>query len=92
MTINELKSVQHFSIGRPGYGTIAWTEPVDLHDADLAAWVKFGHNAKNNTGTFFMTIPEGGINYESVTCVLGYGMNWKFFDDEGNKIIQPDSL
>ena len=42
-----------------------------------------------------MTIPEGGINYESVTCVLGYGMNWKFFDNDGFQInfkssISPD--
>ena len=63
--------------------------------SDIVGILSFGHNAKNNTGTFFMTIPEGGINYESVTCVLGYGMNWKFFDNNGFQInfkssISPD--
>jgi hypothetical protein len=59
---------------------------------DIVGILSFGHNAKNNTGTFFMTIPEGGINYESVTCVLGYGMNWKFFDSNGNQLMRQNSL
>ena len=59
---------------------------------DLICIVSFGHSAERNTGTFFMTIPSLGPNGESLTCILGYGMNWTFFDDEGNKIIQPDSL
>jgi len=60
--------------------------------SDIVGILSFGHNAKNNTGTFFMTIPEGGINYESVTCVLGYGMNWKFFDSNGNQLMRQNSL
>jgi|TARA_R110001592_G_scaffold104636_1_gene294326 hypothetical protein len=59
---------------------------------DIVGILSFGHNAKNNTGTFFMTVPDGGINNESVTCVLGYGMNWKFFDDDGNQIMKQNSL
>ena len=59
---------------------------------DIVGILSFGHNAKNNTGTFFMTVPEGGINNESVTCVLGYGMNWKFFDSNGNQLMRQNSL
>jgi hypothetical protein len=60
--------------------------------SDIVGILSFGHNAKNNTGTFFMTVPEGGINNESVTCVLGYGMNWKFFDSNGNQLMRQNSL
>lgn len=59
---------------------------------DVVGILSFGHNAKNNTGTFFITIPDGGINNESVSCVLGYGMNWKFFDNDGNQLIRQNSL
>jgi len=54
---------------------------------DVVGVLSFGHNAKNNTGTFFITIPD-----ESVTCVLGYGMNWKFFDNDGNQLMRQNSL
>ena len=54
---------------------------------DVVGILSFGHNAKNNTGTFFITIPD-----ESVTCVLGYGMNWKFFDNDGNQLMRQNSL
>ena len=54
---------------------------------DIVGILSFGHNAKNNTGTFFITIPD-----ESVTCVLGYGMNWKFFDNDGNQLMRQNSL
>ena len=59
---------------------------------EMLGILSFGHSVERNTGTFFMTIPGLGPNGESLTCILGYGMNWTFFDDEGNKIIQPDSL
>ena len=55
--------------------------------SDIVGILSFGHNAKNNTGTFFITIPD-----ESVTCVLGYGMNWKFFDNDGNQLMRQNSL
>ena len=59
---------------------------------DVIGILSFGHSIERDSGTFFMTIPGLGPNGESLTCILGYGMNWTFFDDEGNKIIQPDSL
>ena len=54
--------------------------------------LSFGHSVERNSGTFFMTIPNIGPNGESMTCILGYGMNWKFFDDDGNSMILQDSL
>ena len=54
--------------------------------------LSFGHSVERNTGTFFMTIPGIGPNGESLTCILGYGSNWTFFDDDGNKIVIGDSL
>jgi len=55
-------------------------------ESEVRGFLSFGHNSDNNTGTFFITIPDGGINYESITCVLGYGMNWKFFSKDGFEI------
>ena len=54
--------------------------------------LSFGHSAERNSGTFFMTIPGIGPNGESMTCILGYGLNWKFFDDDGNPVLEGDSL
>ena len=59
---------------------------------DVIGILSFGHSAERNSGTFFMTIPGIGANNESLTCILGYGMNWKFFDDEGNPVLGGDSL
>ena len=59
---------------------------------DVIGILSFGHSAERNSGTFFMTIPGIGANGESMTCILGYGMNWKFFDDEGNPVLEGDSL
>ena len=59
---------------------------------DVIGILSFGHSAERNSGTFFMTIPGIGANGESMTCILGYGMNWKFFDDEGNPVLGGDSL
>ena len=61
-------------------------------NGEVIGILSFGHSIEKDSGTFFMTIPGLGPNGQSLTCILGYGMNWKFFDDEGNKIIQPDSL
>ena len=60
--------------------------------SDLLGILSFGHSVERNTGTFFMTIPGIGPNGESLTCILGYGSNWTFFDDDGNKIVIGDSL
>ena len=54
--------------------------------------LSFGHSIERDTGTFFMTLPGIGPDGQSMTCILGYGMNWKFFDDEGNLILPQDSL
>jgi len=54
--------------------------------------LSFGHSIERDTGTFFMTLPGIGPDGQSMTCILGYGMNWKFFDDEGNLMILQDSL
>ena len=59
---------------------------------DVIGILSFGHSVERNSGTFFMTIPGIGPNNESMTCILGYGMNWKFFDDEGNPVLGEDSL
>ena len=59
---------------------------------EMLGILSFGHSVERNTGTFFMTIPGIGPNGESLTCILGYGSNWTFFDDEGNKIIIENSL
>ena len=59
---------------------------------DLLGILSFGHSAERNTGTFFMTIPNIGPNGESLSCILGFGSNWTFFDDDGNKIVIGDSL
>ena len=54
--------------------------------------LSFGHSVERNSGTFFMTIPGIGPNGESMSCILGYGLNWKFFDDDGNPVLEGDSL
>ena len=59
---------------------------------DVIGILSFGHSIERDSGTFFMTIPGLGPNGESLTCILGYGMNWKFFDDDGNSMILQDSL
>ena len=59
---------------------------------DVIGILSFGHSIERDSGTFFMTIPGLGPNGESLTCILGYGMDWKFFDDDGNSMILQDSL
>ena len=59
---------------------------------DVIGILSFGHSIERDSGTFFMTIPGLGPKGESLTCILGYGMNWKFFDDDGNSMILQDSL
>ena len=59
---------------------------------DVIGILSFGHSIERDSGTFFMTIPNLGPNGESLTCILGYGSNWTFFDDDGNKIIVGNSL
>ena len=61
-------------------------------NGEVIGILSFGHSIEKDSGTFFMTIPGLGPNGENLTCILGYGLNWTFFDDEGKKIIQQDSL
>ena len=47
--------------------------------------LKFTYNKDNNKGTLLMTIPETGE-----TCILGYGVNWEFyngFEPSGRQIL-----
>ena len=58
----------------------------------LIGILSFGHSVERDSGTFFMTIPGMGPGGESISCILGYGMNWHFFDDEGNSMNIENSL
>ena len=47
--------------------------------------ITFTYNPKWNKGTLLMTIPETGE-----TCILGYGVNWEFyngFEPSGKQIL-----
>ena len=47
--------------------------------------ITFTYNPKWNKGTLLMTIPETGE-----TCILGYGVNWEFyngFEPSGRQIL-----
>jgi len=59
---------------------------------DLLGIISFGHNPERNSGTFIMTMPGMGPNGESVSCILGYGLDWQFFYHDGTRIPQEDSL
>ena len=59
---------------------------------DLLGILSFGHNPERNSGTFIMTMPGMGPNGESVSCILGYGLDWQFFNHDGTRIPQEDSL
>lgn len=59
---------------------------------DLLGILSFGHNPERNSGTFIMTMPGMGPNGESVSCILGYGLDWQFFNYDGTRAIPEDSL
>jgi len=59
---------------------------------ELLGILSFGHSVERDTGTFFMTIPGVGPGGESLTCILGFGTNWTFFNDDGSKIVIGNSL
>jgi len=56
-------------------------------DGELLGILSFGYNELTNRGTLFMTLPTSGQ-----TCLLGYGLNWTFFNDTimGKKILDED--
>jgi hypothetical protein len=51
---------------------------------DMIGLLSFGYNEETNKGSFFMTILES-----KTTCLIGYGLNWIFFNDTimGKKIL-----
>ena len=54
-------------------------------DNPIVAMITFTYNPKWNKGTLLMTIPETGE-----TCILGYGVNWEFyngFEPSGRQIL-----
>tara|TARA_R100001015_G_C4564937_1_gene124078 strand:+ start:390 stop:842 length:453 start_codon:yes stop_codon:yes gene_type:complete len=59
---------------------------------DLLGILSFGHNAERNSGSFIMTMPGLGPNGSSVSCILGYGVDWQFFNHDGSRIPLTDSL
>ena len=58
----------------------------------LLGILSFGHNLDRNSGTFMMTMPGMGPNGENVSCILGYGLDWQFFNYDGSRIELGDSL
>ena len=59
---------------------------------DLLGILSFGHNAERNSGSFIMTMPGLGPNGSNVSCILGYGLDWQFFNYDGTRIPLEDSL
>ena len=58
----------------------------------LLGILSFGHNLERNSGTFMMTMPGMGPNGENVSCILGYGLDWQFFNHDGSRLPLKDSL
>ena len=83
-TSSKLMEESHILVGEIREGGVPNGKVIGL--------LSFGHSIERDTGTFFMTVPGIGANSESMTCILGYGVNWRFFDDEGNLILPQDSL
>ena len=80
----QLMKESHILVGEIREGGAPYGKVIGL--------LSFGHSIERDTGTFFMTLPGIGPDGQSMTCILGYGMNWKFFDDDGNPMILQDSL
>ena len=59
---------------------------------ELIGILSFGHNLERNSGTFMMTMPGMGPNGENVSCILGYGLDWQFFNYDGSRVELGDSL
>ena len=59
---------------------------------ELLGILSFGHNAERNSGSFIMTMPGTGPNGSNVSCILGYGLDWQFFNHDGTRVPQEDSL
>ena len=55
-----------------------------IPSGEILGLLSFSYNEETNSGTLMMTIPASGE-----TCLLGYGLNWTFFNETllGNKQI-----
>ena len=47
-----------------------------IPSGEILGLLSFSYNEETNSGTLMMTIPESGE-----TCLLGYGLNWTFFNE-----------
>ena len=58
--------------------SVAWSDVRTNGDPNTEpfAWVSFWYSPELNNGSMFLTIAETGE-----TCLMGYGMNWKFDTD-----------
>ena len=56
-----------------------------LIQGDLIGTTSFWYNEKTNTGIFFMTMASTGL-----TCMMSYGINFKFEEDMMLNIINEE--
>ena len=47
-----------------------------IPSGEILGLLSFSYNEETNSGTLMMTIPASGE-----TCLLGYGLNWTFFNE-----------
>ena len=57
---------------------IAWADVKTKGDPNTPAiaWVSFWYSEETDSGSMFLTVVENGE-----TCLMGYGMQWKFDTD-----------
>ena len=57
---------------------IAWADVKSKGDPNTPAiaWVSFWYSEETDSGSMFLTVVESGE-----TCLMGYGMQWKFDTD-----------
>ena len=57
---------------------IAWADVKRKGNPDTSAiaWVSFWYSKETDSGSMFLTVVESGE-----TCLMGYGMKWKFDTD-----------
>ena len=57
---------------------IAWADVKSKGDPNTKAiaWVSFWYSEETDSGSMFLTVVENGE-----TCLMGYGMQWKFDTD-----------
>ena len=57
---------------------LAWADVKQKGDPDSAtmAWISFWYSQETKAGSLFLTVVNNGE-----TCLMGYGMEWKFDTD-----------